>query len=79
MTAKANTVANIRRQIIALERQISDLVKVSTPEHALRLRRASDLPDRRARGCTLSVALTGTEDPRPPVGPYNGGPPVNST
>jgi hypothetical protein len=52
MTAKPNTVADIRRQIIELERQISELIKVGTPTHALRLRRASDLLTE-ARACEL--------------------------
>jgi hypothetical protein len=52
MTAKPNTVADIRRQIIALERQLSELIKVSTPDRALRLGRASDLLTQ-VRGCEL--------------------------
>jgi hypothetical protein len=53
MTAKPNTVADIRRQIIELEHQISELVKVSAPTRALRLRRASDLLTE-ARACDLN-------------------------
>jgi hypothetical protein len=48
----AKTVANIRRQMIALERQLSELAKVSTRERALRLASAADLLTE-ARACDL--------------------------
>ena len=48
----ANTVGPIRREIIALERRIAELAKVSSPAHALRLSRASDLLTE-ARACDL--------------------------
>ena len=40
---KSNTVANICLQIIALERQLSELIKVAAPDKASRLGRAIDL------------------------------------
>jgi hypothetical protein len=43
MTAKPTTVADIRRQMVALERQAEELAKVSPPRKALRLRQAADL------------------------------------
>jgi hypothetical protein len=52
MTANANTAANIRRQIVALEGQLAELIKVSPPDKALRLGRASDLLTE-ARACEL--------------------------
>ena len=53
MFAKPNTVAAIWRQIIAIERQISELAKISTPDKALRLGRASDLLTRRAPASSI--------------------------
>jgi hypothetical protein len=40
---KPNTFADIRRQIIAIERRAEELAKVSPPDKALRLRQAIDL------------------------------------
>jgi hypothetical protein len=47
-----NAIADIRRQIIVLERQLAELIKLSPPERALRLGRASDLLTE-ARACEL--------------------------
>jgi hypothetical protein len=52
MTAKPNTVADIRRQIIELESQLAELAKISSPGRALLLGRASDLLTE-ARACEL--------------------------
>jgi hypothetical protein len=52
MTAKPNTVADIRRQIIELESRLAELAKISSPERALLLGRASDLLTE-ARACEL--------------------------
>jgi hypothetical protein len=52
MTVEENTVADIRGQIIELERQLAELIKVSPPDKALRLGRASDLLTE-ARACEL--------------------------
>jgi hypothetical protein len=43
MIAKTNTPADIRRDILKLERRIAELIKVSPPNKALRLGRTSDL------------------------------------
>jgi hypothetical protein len=52
MTATIDTPADIRRDMLKLERRIGELAKISAPEHALRLIRASDLLTE-ARACDL--------------------------
>jgi hypothetical protein len=43
MISETNTATHIRCQIIALERQLEEIAKVSPPDKALRLRQAADL------------------------------------
>jgi len=52
MRKPADNATDIRGQMIALERQIEELAKVSPPDKALRLRQASDLLTE-ARACEL--------------------------
>jgi hypothetical protein len=52
MTVEDNTLADIRGQLIALERQLEQLAQRSAPKRALRLRQASDLLTE-ARACDL--------------------------
>jgi hypothetical protein len=52
MTDKDNTIADVRVQIMELERHLEQLAQNSAPKRALRLRQASDLLTE-ARACEL--------------------------